>query len=779
MQPSNNVNGTASQANGRKRPVSGRIVPAIPLPLSKPRQVRGQSVTQTPPQPPTQRQADVENGGQFAGSGNVEVQGGASVAPVNGVSQASAEVKDVPGKPSRKLESGVEATAGAPASLGSMGTPIPDEPLTEPVMSEGAKASSLQAAAPQSPAYTSPSSVHKSTQKFDMRPLRTELPPAFVPSATEQLAPQSATASAQQGPPPPMPLNPGVQNMNTIVFGGHNSSTSSPAPPHSAGSAYPPPPYPAFGNAQPPQYAPQAHVHHMSEPFGRPYAQSSGPPNGAWNMRQGYQTHPPWFQPHAHQQFRYPPREPFTPVEARQPNGHYSRSRSQSQASSAAPRVGEDVQSPIAPNGAPERPPYDPPRTPFAPGPPNLRHYHPGPPAPPPPMPQPDMASAYDNSQALRDHVLSQFASPAFADCHLQVTEDQEGGRQYLDGHKLILSRSPTLFDIIRSSEPPVSASLKTQVHVSLQGQYISIRAFSDCVRYLYGGPLLSLEQLRQPHAPDLQLNSEQRMELALQHIGTGSWLRLQIVADKAMHASASLINWDTIPALLPFALDGGLSPIWSVEDGSEDRSSTSSDDSYGRPDTSGRPTYDPYSTQLLHRMIDFVVHLLPPNFYVDSSAPQLATCPRLPSLPFGHEHKPSRSDPRLSKIRFGEMAADDHQRPSAATTTISSLLLSLPFALLKCILEHDVLAVKLGFDTMGSIMRQVIAEREVRRKRVLQARPAGRAEDAADAPLLSNLFWEEEVEVSTQHRAGLRLARRRRGIDTPPSSGAVSDQSK
>ncbi|KAI7030664.1 hypothetical protein KC352_g47545, partial [Hortaea werneckii] len=163
--------------------------------------------------------------------------------------------------------------------------------------------------------------------------------------------------------------------------------------------------------------------------------------------------------------------------------------------------------------------------------------------------------------------------------------------------------------------------------------------------------------------------------------------------------------------------------------------------------------------------MIDFIVHLLPPNFYVDSSAPHLTTCPRLPSMPSRHEGKSSRSDPRLSKIRFGEVPAEDHQRPSPATTTISSLLLSLPFALLKCILEHDLLAMKLGPDTVASIMRQVIAEREVRRKRVLQARPSARAEDAADAPLLPNLFWEEEVEASAQHRVGLRLARRRRGI--------------
>jgi len=631
----------------------------------------------------------------------------------------------------------------------------------------------------------SPSSTRKPTEKFDMRPLRTELPPAFVPS-TNQPTPQSAASSAYANPVPHPHAHPGHPSTGNIVFGGPESSSSSPAPPQSAGSNFHIPQYPTFGATQPTHSVPPNHAHHASEPYMQRASQPGyGPPGIPWNVRHGYQpqtSQPPYFHPHGHQQFRYPPREVFTPTDVQQPNGHYSRSRSASQSSSAPRKTADDLQLPAAADGAADtvRMAFPESRAPFAPGPPHLRHHQPGHQmAQPPPMPHPDMTSGFENAQALCSHVYSGFANPTLADCHLQIIEEDEGGRQYFDGHKLILSRSSTLFHLIQNSDPPASSTLKTQVHIRLKGRYLRIRAFMNSLRYLYGGPLMSFDQTR-PFAPGSEFtsNNEQRMEDPLSHIATGVWLKVPAIAARAVDVAVGLIHWDTLPSLLAFALDGGLSSVWTVDDGSENRSScSSSDDSLGRPETTGAPTYDPHSTQLLHRVIGYTVHMLPPNFYVDASAPQLASCPRLPSLPLGHESKPSRSDPRLSKIRFGEMSTEDHQRPSIATTTISSLILSLPFALLKCILEHDALAFKLGADTVGSIMRQVIGEREVRRKRVLNSWPDSRVDDAVEAQLIQNLYWEEEVEASAQHRVGLRLARRRRGIDTPLSSGAASDR--
>ena len=210
---------------------------------------------------------------------------------------------------------------------------------------------------------------------------------------------------------------------------------------------------------------------------------------------------------------------------------------------------------------------------------------------------------------------------------------------------------------------------------------------------------------------------------------------------------------------------------MWTFDDGSEGPfSASSSDDSLGRSEITGQPSYDPYSTALLQRMVDFTVHVFPPNFYLDASAPQLEACPRLPPLPkpAGHETRSSVSDPRLSQIRFGEIPTG----PSFTTTMISSILLSLPFQLLKVVLEHFIFATRLGPETAASIMRQVVQERETRRVRVLKARTDGKVPGSTDPQLLQNLYWEEFVEPSAQHKVGSRLARRKKGIETPLSSG-------
>ena len=381
------------------------------------------------------------------------------------------------------------------------------------------------------------------------------------------------------------------------------------------------------------------------------------------------------------------------------------------------------------------------------------------------------------NTEALRDYLSQQYSFPALADCHLQIVEDESGERHYVEGHKLILARSPMLLALIEKSEP-ASASLKTQVNIVLKGRHTRIPSFTDGLRFLYGANNLStLDQLRQhPGNGEGITVNETRMARALEFVAVGSWLNVPLIAEKGLETISGLLHWDTMPSVLSFALEGGLGLAWSVDDGSEEKSSCASSDDSG--DNIGDPTYDPFASQLLHRVIDFAVHMFPHDFYLDASASELPTCQRLPPTPSSHESRPSQSDPRLSRIRFGEVPVDELQRPSFVTTTISSMLLSLPFALLKCVLEHYDFTVTLGPETAASIMRHVVAERETRRIRVLKARGPG-PQEGDESSLVQNLYWEELVEPSGQHRAGFRLARRKRDIDTPPSSGVNSEDSK
>ena len=389
----------------------------------------------------------------------------------------------------------------------------------------------------------------------------------------------------------------------------------------------------------------------------------------------------------------------------------------------------------------------------------------------------PEAASQFDNAEGLRRHLLSHFASPECVDVKLLLTENFNGAQQVFEGHSIVLGRSPTLLAALKR-ESTYSVDSSGVVNVQLEGRYVRLEPLFAALRYIYGGPLLQLDQRRpDSSAGERMPSNSDRMENALQYIATGRWLQMPVLAGRGVEVAVNLLHWDTIPAALTFALDGGLSNVWNPDDGSEDAfSAASSDDSLGRPDISRTPTYDPFATQLLHRILDFTVWMFPPNFYLDASAPQLEECPRLPTVPLGHESRNSRSDPRLSQIRFGEIPID---RPSFATTTISSMLLSMPFKLLKYVLEHGVFATRLGPETASSIMRSITNEREIRRVKAQKAYVAGQISQNIDPLLAQNLYWEELVEASPVHKVGFRLARRKRDIDTPSSSGAPSERNK
>ncbi|EME41381.1 hypothetical protein DOTSEDRAFT_73711 [Dothistroma septosporum NZE10] len=773
MVPSNESapNGQSVNGSGRSRAATGKVVPAIPLALSK-RSAR--------PQP----KAEINSRAVGTSAKSVEHVSKDTIA-AEAVQKTEQAVETPPETTQAASVNGVhERRPEQEYDLGRPTKPPVDTPASQDSapteQSNGTTSESTTGGATQAPALTngqtetssptvvaSPVSRRKTSDRFDMRHIRTELPPAFIPSA-EQHTPHSATSSFSRPYPPGLshghPTHPSV---GSIVFGGRDSATSSPVPPLSAGSAYAPPPQ----ATQPPFFG---HTHHPSDPH------RMGPPNGYMQQQSPMQRGarqgnvPASYHSHAHMPGPNTPRGPGRsagpPMTNGHSHGHALQSRSTSQASSVAaydlPRSGIDLQSPIAMEhptegtviSSDQKAAYPSHGQGHLPAP----QQHMGPP-PPPNLAHPAFANDL-NAVAIRDHLCSQFENPELADCHLQIS-DEAGGRRYFDGHKIVLARSPTLLAIVRESVAPMSVALKNKVHVELKGRVVE-RTFMDALRFLYGGALPDLGAF---HSAGDKVSVEARLDLAFKYIATGAWLNLTAFAHHGVEICSSLLHWETIPSTLAFTLEGGLGQMWPIkdglDDGSEEKSSTcSSDDSFSRPEAGGAPRHDPYSSALLHRALNYIVHQFPPNFYLDQAAPQLPATPRLPTQSPTHESKSSRSDPRLSSIRFGEVssAGEDHQRPSYGTTNISSILLSLPFPLLKFLLEHPLLCDRLGPDTVSSIMRQVITEREVRRQKALsQAR-------TIDADVL---YWEETVEPFHQNKAGFRLTRRHRGIHTPPSS--------
>lgn len=743
--------GRAQPAARSSRPPPGRVVPAIPLALSKPKAAK------PPPkiEPSTKVVEEQAKGEQ-----------GAKANGVNGVQNKSVEPSEKKlGSPSTQAtpvqeqakENGIETprshgSANMSISAGAMPDIASTGVLGQPAASINGQTDSSSTAT-----TATSSGSRKQVDRLDMRQVRSELPPAFVPSGTP------LSASSQFRPPPSGPhAHPSHPSASSIVFGGHDSSTSSPAPPVSAGSAYsvPPQQHPAFAQTQ---FAepPSQRIYHPA------YAQGQVRPE-----------HAPGPPPPAHTYYnsngQLPPRYPAAPprdnhVNGYAVNGHGLTSRQGSRHSSAAHdgfRSDVDLQSPIGVDQAAENVPpgFRDARMPFH------AHHHQN--SSMHSRGNPPYLMEMENAESLRAHVLSQFRNPDLSDCQLQIIEESGPGRQYMDAHKLVLSRSPTLLNLIGSNEHPAAAAQRTQIQVVLKGQHLRVDAFLNAVAFLYGGSL--------PSAPMTSISLEDRMQFAFQHIAVGMWLRVAAVADRGMTIALETLSWETIPAVLAFGLQGGLGATWPIDDSNEEKTSTcSSDDAFIKPEVGGVPFYDPYASTILHRTVDYIVHNCPPEFYLDPAAPQLEHTQRLPVAPTGHESKSSRSDPRLSKIRFGEAPASDHQRPDSITTHISSILLSLPFPVLKFLLEHPVLPARIGPETVASITRQVINERETRRQKAHKAHATIPGISTAEGYLIQNLFWEEYVEPSYHRRAGCRLARKRQGTVTPPSSGNESERVK
>ena len=393
----------------------------------------------------------------------------------------------------------------------------------------------------------------------------------------------------------------------------------------------------------------------------------------------------------------------------------------------------------------------------------------------PPRAGQPDVTGSVveDPSSTMRKYLCSQFGNGEFADYILTVTHvHNRFPPLILPVHGILLSRSPTMAQLIKSWDNfTYSEDGKFKmISVLVDDRFIDRFAFSDVLRYLYGDPVTDIDHFTLGFTPpSLELGDDaayqlgQRTTYAFAYIASGFFLQLENVTTRGVDIAVKLLRWETVEKALSFALAGGLGPNWNDEDSAEDHDSVSSSEDSHKPETSqSSPTYGVYATRLLQNITDFLVDSFPKDFLFDPNASQLKDVPRLPVVV---ESRPSTSDPRLSKIQFGEVPMDEVARSSRIASTLSSVLLSLPFPVLKSVLEHHALGDRLSGAEVVDVMKTVIDERERRRSRVLKARVVG-----TDYALLRNVRWEEKVEASKQHHAGYRMVRHRTGVSTPVS---------
>jgi len=259
-------------------------------------------------------------------------------------------------------------------------------------------------------------------------------------------------------------------------------------------------------------------------------------------------------------------------------------------------------------------------------------------------------------------------------------------------------------------------------------------------------------------------------MSTVLSYAATGHFLQLHEVISRATALAADTMEWSNLSNALAFGVEGGLGTMWTYVSGtsSEDGSNFSpQDDTARRAESfSAMPAYGMYSDRLLTAIIEFVVTNLPVSFKVHAYAPQYAEIPRLPA---SAEPKPSLSDTRLSHIRFGAMTLEEESQPAQEVIAASSVLLSLPFHLLRHVFQSPMLGERLGWPLVSDIARSVIDEREARRRRA--ALVAGSSQLVNEERSWTNLRWAESIEQSAGHPSGFRIIRHYLDAETPTSS--------
>ncbi|KAH7401144.1 hypothetical protein DE146DRAFT_694072 [Phaeosphaeria sp. MPI-PUGE-AT-0046c] len=346
----------------------------------------------------------------------------------------------------------------------------------------------------------------------------------------------------------------------------------------------------------------------------------------------------------------------------------------------------------------------------------------------------------------LASYLSTQFANPEFADFILQI-RSPEAMLVSLPVHGIVVVRSPVIAEAVRRSMPNSSRSRDTRrmLDVLTTDPFVTREALEEAVKVLYGAPLLSPQAFLYGLAPYVYdgpqpvgpSDARMRMRQLLSYIAAGKALQLPSMQARGVEIARLLLRWDTVEEVLQVTLRS-TSAFW--------------------PKKNGIDAEDPFTAALLNYAVEFMAYTFPVDFSLYALAPELEDIPRLPLL---LEARSSTHNPRLSKIRFGDAPPEDDVQPSHVSRALSSMLFSLPLPLLDRLFNHRATANQVGWTGVAKIMRDVIDERESRRKKALKSEIRPAQDGSVPGPLLNNVYMEERVEQvdeSAMHPSGFQL---------------------
>ncbi|TVY58455.1 hypothetical protein LCER1_G001718 [Lachnellula cervina] len=723
MAPTTSNAAKALQQN-RQRPAAGprQIIPAIPLSFVQKRQ-KSQSakpkeeITVSSPPPPVVDEP----------SPSPTIQ--PEMAVVNGSTRDQSE----------SLDEGTNESA----SMSALETPATEEGATESTVASVHESLDEPQEASRSSDTTSSGVRSPYHMPAPFVPANSDLVPA-ISSDTVQFPPQ-ANLNGQS------PMHHAHPNAGSVMFGGYpDSNTSSPAP-QSAGNA---PPYP-YPNQQQPMVVGRhgahqsngGHSHHLSNGF----TPMAPPP--------GYYAHPdgnmnPAADSYARRQMvSFAPPDGYSPsstplgMEGQRPNGHdfpptpHSFHGSQSSAPSEqdnGPAFYGQYPTAVISNGSnghiDDVRLYQSSRSKRQSShQSNQNNFAPQLPAPPP--------MAIDNLDGLVNYIQSQFTISEFADYTLELRYADDRVRpDYIPGHGLMFARSPTLKTLMTALARDNHGG--RTLLLESDDRFVRSDAFWMALHRLYGGPLLDFDTLG-PINANTQLpipmpgTPVDRFDVALGYAAAGNILQIPPVITRGVEIACTFVQWITMEKALDFALDGGLDAQWILES------------TYQQPETPS--TYGPAVNMLIRYVLEFIVTNFPPNFELNNTVDEYSRNQRLPAIP---EERPNAQNPRLSRIKFGDHPTQEstsHSNANPVITTLSKVLLNLPFHLLKYVLESPRFGNVDQWATANlrqKVMDSVVQERENRRVKVYNNSNVSNADRQKDYAAWQAVGWQEYVEI-------------------------------
>ncbi|WDK22479.1 hypothetical protein CGRA01v4_13769 [Colletotrichum graminicola] len=556
----------------------------------------------------------------------------------------------------------------------------------------------------------------------------TQLPPTFRPPPVIPPTRYNMPPAAHNGPRPsavvingtshrgPRSVHNGPPHMHgprpsngSLQFGGFGSNSSSPAPPHSGGFIPPP----GMPHPEARSFPGVLNGYHHQMPYGTEFVPGT-PVDGFGRPLPGYTG----MEQYAPQINGYGPSTP------------HSFQESHSSAHAEEPGTYNHYPAPAAPNGqVDDARPHPPPAGAFVVLPQRMM---------PGPIPPPHMMHPGPEHQGLDDmaaYLRSQFRDTSFADCTLELRYlDDRAPPVRLPGHRLVLARSQAVRNVLESdgfeSSPP---GANRTILLQSDDKHLRSDAFWMAVQHLYAFPLLDLPDPASNSAFTLAGSADDRFDFALGYAAAGHLLGWQPIVIRGLEIASHFLNWSTIERALVFAL--GDVPNRA----SADRHTQFV---YGEP-----------VQILMNGVISFLINNFPPDFTLDTTVadpehfariPYASASPPAregtPAIARGTANQDRRSRPM--HIQFGDLAVGSDSSPSKGSksapqtsqqqsirSTLSRILINLPFAYLKPTLESSGYGNVNGWASIEArhhIMRAVVNEREARRVRAVDAIMAG-----------------------------------------------------